>query len=215
MSQHPSNYRLVLASQSPRRAQLLQQAGYQFTVLCPPSEVEEQAVKDLPAAELVVELARAKGAYVAQLLAQQAQIADERGEQPEIPEEIVVLAADTVAQCQGVILGKPIDRADAERMLRLMRGREHRVLTAVSLWSVPHLTHIDRMECSSLLMDSITEAALTSYLDSGDWEGKAGAFGYQDGLDWVHIVQGLASTVVGLPVEHLQDWIHQLQTLKL
>lgn len=205
ISQEPGSYQLVLASQSPRRAQLLQQAGYQFTIVCPPDQVEEDATSDLPAADLVTVLARAKGRYVAEWLSRQ--LADSRDCSGKV---CVVLAADTVAECQQTILGKPIDRNDAARMLRMMSGQPHRVLTAVSLWLVPGLQHLDRLESTSLKMDRLEESDLDRYLNSGDWQGKAGAFGYQDGLDWVQITEGLASNVVGLPVERLELWLQQL-----
>lgn len=211
LSQDRRDYQLVLASQSPRRAQLLQQAGYQFTIVCPPAQVEDEATCDLPAAELVMALARAKGRYVAELLSSN-QFPDKQGgdqQHASLP-DCIVLAADTVAECQRTILGKPIDRDDAARMLRKMSGQEHRVLTAVSLWRLPGLQHIERLETTSLIMDRLSESDLDRYLDSGDWQGKAGAFGYQDGLDWVHITHGLASNVVGLPVERLDGWLQQL-----
>jgi septum formation protein len=68
-----------------------------------------------------------------------------------------------------------------------------------------------KVAVTRLVMDSITDAELAAYLDTDAWEGKAGAFGYQDGLDWVHILQGSESNVVGLPMELLQEMLSALE----
>ena len=130
------------------------------------------------------------------------------------PAPTLVLAADTVAECDGFILGKPRDEADARAMLTQLSGREHRVLTGVCLW--PHLSHRrgpgeDRRSSASpspsFGWTRLTDAQLDEYLASGQWEGKAGAFGYQDRLGWVHIVEGSESNVVGLPMELLAEML--------
>ena len=124
----------------------------------------------------------------------------------------IVLAADTVADCDGEILGKPIDRADAQRMLTAMSDRQHRVLTGVCLWDCESGKHSAYLEKTTLKMDQFPPDQLEAYLDSKQWQGKAGAFGYQDGLGWIHIVDGLASNVVGLPVERLSAWVAEIKS---
>jgi len=194
-----TNERLILASQSPRRSQLLKDNGFVFEVDAPDESVEAkvQAERGLCSRcspeDLVLESAFAKAAAIA--------VKTEAG---------IVLAADTVAECQAEILGKPLDRDHAERMLRLMSGKRHRVLTGVCLWHRPSDARAVHLEQTILQMDTLTESQLSEYLDSDDWIGKAGAFGYQDGLDWVHIESGLESNVVGLPVERLEGWIEEL-----
>ena len=121
-----------------------------------------------------------------------------------------MLAADTVAVCDAEILGKPVDREHAQRMLRLMSGRTHQVLTGVCLWHRPSDKYLSNIEATVLQMDPLSEAQLDEILDSDAWVGKAGAFGYQDGLDWLHIQSGLESNVVGLPIERLEKWIAEL-----
>lgn len=182
------DYRLVLASQSPRRKMLLTQAGYEFEVIAPPDWVECGICSRLSPAELVAESSFRKAKHVSQLI-----------------EAGIVLAADTVAECGGEILGKPVDREHARRMLKLMGGREHRVLTGVTLWQQPSDKYVTHIEQTLLKMDVFDEAELEVYLESGDWFGKAGAFGYQDGLDWVHIIEGSSANVVGLPIEWLNE----------
>ncbi len=122
----------------------------------------------------------------------------------------IVLAADTVAVCKSQILGKPVDRDHAEQMLRLMSGQRHRVLTGVCIWHRPSDRQTSHLEETVLRMDQLEEQVLIEILDSGGWVGKAGAFGFQDGLDWLHIESGLESNVVGLPVERIGQWIEEL-----
>lgn len=184
---------LILASQSPRRRQLLTEAGFDFTVNAPSEDVERNVPAGLEPGELVVEAALLKARFVAQLVT-----------------EGVILAADTIAHCESKILGKPTSREDAKRMLQWMSGKQHEVMTGICLWHRPSDAYQTHLEITVLHMDEFSPDQLETYLDSGGWQGKAGAFGYQDGLDWVHIESGLASNVVGLPVERLSDWIEKL-----
>ena len=193
------NIELILASQSPRRKQLLTEHGFEFTVNAPDESVEEkvQAQRGICSKcspeDLVLESSLAKAASISQ--------ETDAG---------IVIAADTVAECQAEILGKPTDREHAEKMLRLMSGKQHRVLTGVCLWHRPSNKRASYLEQTVLNMDTLSTDELNLYLDTDGWIGKAGAFGFQDGLDWVHIVSGLESSVVGLPVERLNDWIESL-----
>ena len=168
-------------------------AGYEFSVIVPDDSVEDTADKDLPPDQLVIQLAFLKAQYVAATL-----------------ESGIVLAADTIAHCEGEILGKPTSRDDAKRMLRLMSGRAHQVLTGVCLWNCAAGKRHTYLEITSLRMDVLSDLQLEQFLDSGGWQGKAGGFGYQDGLNWVHIESGLASNVVGLPIERLTNWLSQI-----
>ncbi len=188
--------RLILASQSPRRRQLLQQAGWEFVVLSVDPGVEEGVDRSCPPEEYVSRASYGKAESVALQV-----------------DEGVILAADTIAECHGQKLGKPVDREDAARMLRMMSGCQHRVLTGVTLWHRPSDATSCHVEQTILEMDVIDEKRLQAYLDTGDWVGKAGAFGYQDGLDWVHVREGSESNVVGLPMEKLAVWIGQLDDL--
>jgi septum formation protein len=187
------NIELILASQSPRRRQLLADNGYEFKVIAPDESVERGVCSNCSPEELVLESALLKARAVAQQV-----------------ESGLVLAADTVAECNAEILGKPVDRDHAEKMLRLMSGKQHQVLTGVCLWHRPSDRYAVHVEQTILRMDLLSEPQLKRILDSDGWIGKAGAFGYQDGLDWVHVESGLESNVVGLPVERLEQWIEEL-----
>ena len=96
------------------------------------------------------------------------------------------------------------------RMLRLLSGREHEVLTGVVLIDCRSRKELPHLEVTRLRMDSLTEEDLASYLATNLWRGKAGAFGYQDGWDWLHVVEGSESNVVGLPIERLCELFARL-----
>jgi septum formation protein len=122
----------------------------------------------------------------------------------------LVIGCDTVAECCGQILGKPCDRRHAEEMLRLLSGREHRVYSGLCLWRRPDDAARVAVDVTTLRMNELSPQELTDYLDSGLWEGKAGAFGYQDRLGWLTIVEGSESNVVGLPMELLRRMLGEM-----
>lgn len=188
--------KLILASSSPRRRQLLQEAGYEFEIVPPDESVEKGLCSNCSPAELVSEHAFHKAKAIASEL-----------------ESGLILAADTVGECNGQILGKPAGVEHARQMLELMSGKTHRVLTGVCLWHRPTDQQIVHVEQTVLTMDPIQEDWLDRYLETNDWVGKAGAFGYQDGLDWIQILKGSESNVVGLPLEALERLLEQMQGL--
>lgn len=185
---------LILASQSPRRRQLLHDAGFTFEVIAPADSVEKGICSNCGPDQLVVDAAVAKAGAIAAGI--------EKG---------IILGADTVACCKAEILGKPIDVDHARSMLKLMSGTVHDVLTGVCLWHRPSNQFRSYLQRTTLEMQLLSEKTIEDYLDTDQWIGKAGAFGYQDGLDFVRIIDGLESTVVGLPVEKIQTWIDELK----
>jgi septum formation protein len=187
-----------LASASPRRRELLQAAGYVFDVVpARPAAETEPGPGETPAA-IVTRLAVQKAADVReQLLA----APDDR--------QRLVVACDTIVECQGQILGKPRDVEHANWMLSLLSGQEHHVWSGLCLWPVESNRYHVKTAVSSLRMDPLTPGQIDEYLASGQWEGKAGAFGYQDRLEWLHLVRGSESNVVGLPLELLQEMLAQ------
>jgi septum formation protein len=186
----PSGRRLILASGSPRRAQLLAAAGYKFTVELPADGAEDEPAAGETAAQVVQRLAYQKAADVAQRVSGGA----------------LVLAADTLADCDGRLLGKPADRDDAEQMIRRLSGRRHMVYTGICLWDTLTLWQRTDVVATELEMTPLGEATLAGHLDSLRWQGKAGAFGFQDDNDWLRIVDGGSpSNVVGLPMERLAE----------
>ncbi len=184
---------LILASRSPRRRQLLEEAGFDFTVVPPSDSAECGMCSGENPAQLVARLAYQKAADVAQSCL-----------------EGVVLGCDTVAECDGQVLGKPENDLHARKMLQTLSGRRHRVFSGLCLWKVPLKEPLVRVDITTLWMDPLSPGQLDEYLESGGWEGKAGAFGYQDRLGWVHVVEGSESNVVGLPMELLAQMLAEI-----
>jgi septum formation protein len=186
--------RLILASRSPRRRELLAQAGYAFEVIPPAQTAECGVCSGENPDQMVARLACQKAADVARRVASG-----------------LILGCDTVVECDGQILGKPADVPHARQMLRLLRGREHRVLTGVCLWRQPGPEPLVRVAATRLRLDLLDDDQIERYLASGDWEGKAGGFGYQDRLGWVHVLEGSESNVVGLPLELLAQMLAEFR----
>nr|VFJ65353.1 MAG: septum formation protein [Candidatus Kentron sp. FM]VFJ66439.1 MAG: septum formation protein [Candidatus Kentron sp. FM]VFK16432.1 MAG: septum formation protein [Candidatus Kentron sp. FM] len=182
MVSHP----IILASRSPRRRQLLADAGYDF-VAVPPGESAESGIdtNESPG-EMVARLARQKATDVA--------MGVECG---------IVLGCDTVVECCGRILGKPLDIHHAQRMIRWLQGGNHRVFSGLCLWDAGTSRHAVEVAITELAVEPLTDSRIEAYLASRQWEGKAGAFGYQDRHDWLRILAGSESNVVGLPLELL------------
>lgn len=217
--QKKQNVRLVLASASPRRRELLSQIGLEFTVM--PSTKEENA-KATEAGALVQELSRQKAVDIWEQLsggqgqnpdanreqlsgADQEQISGEMRElildgkrQP----ELLVIGADTVVCCEGKILGKPHSREAAAEMLTALQGRSHEVYTGVTLYSQSEA--VTFFECTQVEFYPMTEAEISDYIDSKEPMDKAGAYGIQGlGARFVKGIRGDYNNVVGLPVGRL------------
>jgi septum formation protein len=188
MPQQPT--RLVLASQSPRRRELLEAAGYVFEVVPPSPSAEQGGRPNETPGELVSRLALQKAADVARRIGSG-----------------TVLGCDTVVECGDRILGKPEDETHARAILRALSGRLHRVFSGLCLWTVPGGNPDVRTAVTTLRMDPLGDGQLDEYIAGGQWQGKAGAFGYQDRLGWVHILHGSESNVVGLPLELLAEML--------
>ena len=209
--QKEQNVRLVLASASPRRRELLSQIGLEFTVM--PSTKEENA-KTTEAGALVQELSRQKAVDIWEQLsggqgqnpdADQEQISEETQEpnlngkrQP----ELLVFGADTVVCCEGKILGKPHSREAAAEMLTALQGRSHEVYTGVTLYSQSET--VTFFECTQVEFYPMTEVEISEYIDSKEPMDKAGAYGIQGlGARFVKGIRGDYNNVVGLPVGRL------------
>ncbi|MBO5415680.1 MAG: septum formation protein Maf [Clostridia bacterium] len=186
--------RYILASKSPRRREILKNIGLDFTVIT--AETDETSSITEPA-ELVKELSLRKGRAVADMLANAG----------ELCENDIIISADTVVECEGEILGKPRDKADALRMLKLLSGNCHRVLSGVTLIRGGR----SFVSCSetSVYFDEIKEADALRYIDSGEPFDKAGGYGIQGyaGI-WVRRIDGCYFGVVGLSVNTL-DKLHR------
>jgi septum formation protein len=178
---------LILASASPRRRQLLAEAGYRFEV--EPSDVDEPPpAPGTSVADYVAQLAWKKASAVA--------LRRKSG---------LILGADTACAVGGEILNKPVDRADAERMIRLQEGRDTEVLTGICLYDADRDIWVGAVETSVVRFRELTDPERVGYLDSDRWDGKAGAYGVQDDDPWIVVASGSWSNVVGLPMERLAE----------
>ena len=184
--------RIYLASQSPRRRELLKQIGVAFDVLPLRAVVGRMDVIEVPRA--------GEAAHdFAQRMAAEKAACGWRAVDARRLLRFPVLGADTVVELDGVILGKPSDRAGAEAMLRRLSGREHQVHTAVA---VQHEDRLEgRLSSSRVRLAALDTAAITRYLETGEYLGKAGAYGIQGRAGaFVEHVDGSYSGIMGLPL---------------
>ena len=171
---------LVLASRSPRRRELLRNAGITFEVQ--PAHIPENPLPGEAARDCAERLAREKALAVAR----------------QRPHDIV-LGADTVVVVDGQLLGKPSDAADAARMLRLLSGREHQVVTGVCLVVKGHSSVAS--ETTLVTVSEVTDKEIANYVAGGEPMDKAGAYAIQGiASRWIPRIEGDYNNVVGLPV---------------
>ena len=192
---------IYLASQSPRRAELLQQIGVDFRLLLPQSAAEKQAAEDLE----VVLAGEAPAAYVQRVTALKARAAHARWQAlqacdgaawPALP----ILCADTTVALGSQILGKPIDSADAAAMLAQLSGQMHQVLTAVAVVDRVGALHT-ALSTSQVQFKTLSVAEIAAYVASAEPLGKAGSYGIQGrAAAFVQHMAGSYTGIVGLPV---------------
>jgi len=179
------NKRIYLASRSPRRAELLQQIGVDFLVL--PSDIDESELAGEAATEYVLRLAKTKASVCIEEL--------KSAQKTLLP----VLAADTTVVVDGEILGKPVDDADAYRMLSAMSGHWHEVHTGIALATEAGVAVA--LSTTRVQMAELSQDTIAAYISSGEPRDKAGAYGIQ-GLAGLMIkrIEGSYSGVMGLPI---------------
>ena len=177
---------LILASNSPRRRHLLALLSWDFRVI--PADVDESLIPGESPSEYVLRLAESKARAVGALVGADA----------------VVVAADTTVVDGDEILGKPIDAADAEQMLRQLRGRVHQVLTAVAVMRAADGELLTDLCVTNVPMRDYSNEEMLAYIASGDPLDKAGAYAIQHtGFHPAENLQGCYANVVGLPLCHL------------
>lgn len=184
---------ILLASASPRRAELLRQLGLPFAVC--PADVEETIPPGISPRDAVMELSRKKALAVAEKA---------------LPGQ-VILAADTVVVLEGRILGKPADAAEARAMLRALSGKEHFVYTGVALLRSGGEILLDYV-CTKVHMKALFEAQIAAYVKTGEPMDKAGAYGIQGrAACFVEGIDGCYFNVVGLPLAKIAAMLEQAQ----
>ncbi len=188
--------RLILASQSKARRELLEQAGFNVDVI--PSGIDEPDLTSFPDLEAALQY----------LALWKAHTVRDRGAVG------TILACDTVSHVNGELLGKPTDRDDARRMLRLLSGSTHDVLTGWCLLRTRDGIGLVGVERTTITMRPWTDIEITSYLDSGEWEGRCGGYGLQLPRDpFVIDIQGSAANVIGVPLERVQQALAEFPSL--
>jgi septum formation protein len=187
VEEHPSS--LILASASPRRRQLLNEAGYTFTVVTP--DVDESAfpTEGFPAREYAQTLALTKAKSIA----------------PMYPDRLVI-GADTIADFDGEIIGKPIDADDAERITRKLFSSPHKVITGVAIVRLCDHTELVESDSTTVYPKPMTAGQIAEHIRSGTWRDKAGAYAIQEtGDEFVDRIEGSLTNVMGLPMELLES----------
>jgi septum formation protein len=184
--------RLILASGSPARRELLSRFGYTFEVR--PAAIEEPAQAGYGDPRSYVEqIAWMKAAAVAA----QTKIG-------------LILAADTVGWCDGQPVLKPADADDARRILKILGNRWHELWTGVCLWRQPEGLQLAWQEMSRVHMKPMSDAEIEQYLQSRQWEGCSGAYAIQEQNDPLLTVEGSVTNVIGLPMESLTKWMGRI-----
>lgn len=191
---------LILASSSPRRQELLAQTGLRFTVA--PANINEDLLPNESAAAYVQRLAEEK----AQAIWNANQATDS------VDDPLVVLGADTCVVCDGRILGKPTDTADARRMLELLSGRTHAVLTGLAVISSGKIAR--DVEITQVTFNQLNDREIAQYIASGEPLDKAGAYAIQGyAARWIPRIEGCYFNVVGLPIARTISLLAEAQTI--
>ena len=186
---------LVLASASPRRRELLTQAGFSFEVF--PAHIPEEPLEGEDPFAYVTRLAREKAQAVFREITGANRPPGETT--PDGKSSITVLGADTTVTLDNVILGKPEDAADAARMLRLLSGRTHRVITGVALVTAQAVKVAAEATAVSFL--ALSDEDIAAYVATGEPMDKAGAYAIQGrAARWIPRIEGCYFNVVGLPL---------------
>jgi septum formation protein len=178
---------LILASASPRREQLLTDAGYKFTVVV--SQIDESIfpAENIAPVEYARQLAFAKANDVA----------------ARYPDSIVI-GADTVVDFEGQIIGKARDAKHAEEITRMLFSKPHKVITGLALICKSRNLKIVEAETTVVYPRKLTDAQIASHIKSGIWQNKAGAYSIRDNDPFVDHIDGSMTNVMGLPMELLK-----------
>ncbi len=178
------HYPLILASNSPRRREILSQAGFAFSVVA--SDVDESFPVDMPLSEVPVFLSEKKARVLA-----------------DINPNAIILAADTVVILDNIILNKPADKSEAREMLQLLSGKTHEVVTGITLIT-PNET-VSIADSAMVSFRSLADWEVDWYVKGGFGLDKAGAYGVQDfiGMAGIEKINGSFYTVMGLPIFHV------------
>lgn len=187
------NYRIFLASNSPRRKELLSGLGIPFEVRVN-GDIDESYPLDLPPEAIPLHISRKKAAAYLQTMS-----ADE-----------LIITADTVVVASGEILGKPIDASDAHRMLRLLSGTTHQVITGVCLTTTDH--QVAFSVTTDVTFKDLSDEEIHYYIDHYRPYDKAGAYGIQEWIGYIGVtgLHGSYFNVMGLPIQRIYEELRKM-----
>lgn len=184
--------KIILASTSPRRQELLKRIGLRFTI--EPSDYEEDMTLDLPPRELAKFLSRGKAEAVAKR-----------------HKNAVVIGADTFVVFRNKLMGKPHSPAEAKKMLRMLSGKTNSIVTGLTVIDTASGKRISRSSEAKVSFRKMTAGEINGYVRSGEPLDKAGAYGVQDiGSIFIRKIEGDYSSILGLPVGTLTNILRQL-----
>lgn len=188
MLDHLRRYHIILASNSPRRRELLAGLGIDFEVRVLP-DIEESYPPTLPTSQIAEYIAEEKAA------AYQCQMGDDE----------LIITADTIVVCEGEVMGKPVDEADARRMLRKLSGKAHQVTTGVCLTTKAFKKHFS--VTTNVHFKQLSDEEIGYYTDVYRPFDKAGAYGIQEWIGYIGVtgLEGSYFNVMGLPVQRIYE----------
>lgn len=198
---------IILASQSPRRKELLEQIGLEFEIC--PAKGEEIITKTVPE-EVVMELSKQKAEEIAAMISSYS----ENHREITTPSDILVIGADTVVAYDGKILGKPKDEADAKAMLTMLSGNTHSVFTGVTLVLIDKSGRAGELvffEKTDVKMHEMSELEIDRYIATGEPLDKAGSYGIQGKCAiYIEKIDGDYNNVVGLPITRIYQELKRI-----
>ena len=185
---------IILASASPRRKQLLAEAGYKFTSVSPDIDESAFSAERLNPREYAKQLALAKAKNVAE----------------KFP-ACLIIGADTVVDYNGGIIGKPADAEEAEQITKKLFSAPHKVISAVAIVRIVNGTEIVESDTTVVYPKQMTAEQMAEHIKGGSWRGKAGAYAIQEGGDeFIEKIEGSLTNVMGLPMELLQQMLGRI-----
>jgi len=186
---------VILASASPRRRQLMSDAGYEFTVVLPEVDESAFAAEKADPVEYAKRLALAKAKSVA-------------GKYP----NSFVIGADTIVDFQGRIIGKAADAKEAEQITGKLFSAPHKVITGVAIVRLSDGTELLQSDSTTVYPRKMTPGQIAEHVKGGSWRDKAGAYAIQEtGDEFVEKIEGSLTNVMGLPMELLESLLAQLK----
>jgi septum formation protein len=180
---------IILASASPRRRQLLAQAGYEFTVVPPDTDESAFSAEGIEACKYAERLASAKAKSVAR----------------KHPDSFVI-GADTIVDYRGRIIGKPADAKQAEQITRKLFSAPHKVITGIAIVRLHDNVELVESDTTTVYPKKMTAEQIAAHIEGGSWQDKAGAYGIKEtGDEFVERIEGSLTNVMGLPMELLES----------